>query len=79
MVKVLRPNPPPGQLYWITVEIGPSLTIELVQRGVIGRDESVVVCVTGNGYKTVEALEGAIEPSYRIAPDLDEFLAAITV
>src|SRR6185295_5351593 len=26
-------------------------TIDLIRRGVIGGDESVVVCVTGNGYK----------------------------
>src|SRR6266851_2143338 len=28
--------------------------IDLIQRGAIGRDESIVVCVTGNGYKTAE-------------------------
>jgi threonine synthase len=31
-------------------------TIDLVRRGVIDRDESVVVCVTGNGYKTAEVM-----------------------
>ena len=31
-------------------------TIELVRRGVIPRDESIVVCVTGNGYKTAEVV-----------------------
>ena len=36
-----------------------------------------VAFITGNGYKTVEALEGAVEATYRVAPDLDEFLAAI--
>ena len=30
--------------------------IELVERGVIPRDESIVVCVTGNGYKTTEVV-----------------------
>ena len=33
-------------------------TIVLVRRGVIDRDDSVVVCVTGNGYKTTEVMEG---------------------
>jgi hypothetical protein len=33
--------------------------------------------VTGNGYKTIEALEGTLEPTYRIRPDLDELLAAL--
>src|SRR5215207_8811887 len=31
-------------------------TIDLIKRGVIGPDESVVVCVTGNGYKTAEVM-----------------------
>ena len=33
-------------------------TIDLIQRGVIPRDESIVVCVTGNGYKTAEVVSG---------------------
>jgi threonine synthase len=49
----------------------------LVEAGVVRRDEETVALVTGNGYKTVEALEGALEPSYHVAPDLDEFLAAL--
>src|SRR5262245_5929435 len=31
-------------------------TIDLIARGVIPRDESIVVCVTGNGYKTAEVV-----------------------
>jgi len=31
-------------------------TIDLIARGVIARDESIVVCVTGNGYKTAEVV-----------------------
>ena len=31
-------------------------TIELVELGIIPRDESIVVCVTGNGYKTAEVV-----------------------
>jgi threonine synthase len=49
----------------------------LVEAGVVRREEETVALVTGNGYKTVEALEGTLEPSYRVAPDLDEFLAAL--
>jgi threonine synthase len=49
----------------------------LAEAGVIRPEEETVALVTGNGYKTVEALEGALEPSYRVAPDLDEFLAAL--
>jgi threonine synthase len=49
----------------------------LVEAGVVRRTEETVALITGNGYKTVETLEGSIEPSYHVAPDLDEFLAAI--
>jgi len=49
----------------------------LVDQGVIERDEETVAFVTGNGYKTIEALEPHIEATYHVNPDLDEFLAAI--
>ena len=49
----------------------------LVERGTIRRDEETVALITGNGYKTVEALEGHLEPSFHVRPDLDEFLAAL--
>jgi threonine synthase len=49
----------------------------LVDAGVVKRGEETVALVTGNGYKTVEALEGKIEPSYHVGPDLDEFLSAL--
>jgi threonine synthase len=49
----------------------------LVERGVIAPEEETVVFITGNGYKTVQALEGAVEATYRVAPDLDAFLAAV--
>jgi threonine synthase len=32
-------------------------TIDLVRRGVIEPDDSVVVCITGNGYKTTEVVQ----------------------
>jgi threonine synthase len=49
----------------------------LVERGAIRPGEETVALITGNGYKTVEALEGTLEASYHVRPDLDEFLAAI--
>jgi threonine synthase len=49
----------------------------LVDQGVIRPDEEVVAYVTGNGFKTVESFDGVLEPTYRVAADLDEFLAAI--
>ncbi len=49
----------------------------MVEQGIIEPEEETVAYVTGNGYKTVEALEDFLEPSFDIAPDLDEFLAAL--
>jgi threonine synthase len=49
----------------------------MAEQGIIEPGEEVVAYVTGNGYKTIEALEGFLEPSYSVAPDLDEFLAAL--
>jgi threonine synthase len=49
----------------------------LVDRGVIRRDEETVAFITGNGYKTVESLEGVVETAFNVAPDLDEFLALV--
>ena len=49
----------------------------MVDRGIVRAGEEVVVYVTGNGYKTIEALDGFIEATYNVSPDLDEFLAAL--
>jgi threonine synthase len=49
----------------------------MVDQGIVKPGEEVVVYVTGNGYKTIEALEGFLEASYHVAPDLDEFLAVL--
>jgi threonine synthase len=49
----------------------------MVDQGIVRAGEEVVVYVTGNGYKTIDALEGFLEPSYHVAPDLDEFLAVL--
>ena len=49
----------------------------MAEQGIIRPGEEVVAYVTGNGYKTIEALEGFLEPTYSVAPDLDEFLAAL--
>jgi threonine synthase len=48
-------------------------TIDLVQRGVIGQDESVVVCVTGNGYKTAEVVSGKLVEPVRLSRAFKEF------
>ena len=50
-------------------------TIELVRRGVIGRDESVVVSVTGNGYKTAEVVTEHLEKPVHLGRAFQEFEA----
>jgi threonine synthase len=49
--------------------------IELVQKGVIGPDESVVVCITGNGYKTAEVVAGKLNEPVRLSRAFKEFQA----
>ncbi|MEX2274461.1 MAG: threonine synthase [Actinomycetota bacterium] len=49
----------------------------LAEQGVIKPDEETVVYITGNGYKTIEALEGKLDPTFNVAADLDEFLAVL--
>jgi threonine synthase len=51
---------------------------KLAARGVVRRDERVVVYVTGHGLKTVEALEG-VGPTATIAPTLEAFADAVVV
>jgi threonine synthase len=50
-------------------------TIDLIRRGVIGADESVVVCVTGNGYKTAEVVGDRLTPPVRLSRAFKEFEA----
>ncbi|HXH05923.1 MAG TPA: threonine synthase [Vicinamibacterales bacterium] len=52
-------------------------TRRLVERGAIGRDEPVVVCITGNGYKTSEVMIGRTAEAIRIGRSLQEFEAAV--
>ena len=33
-------------------------TKKLIERGALPRDESIVICITGNGYKTAEVMNG---------------------
>jgi threonine synthase len=48
-------------------------TKQLIERGVLPRDESIVICITGNGFKTIDVLSGrGIEPT-RIGRSFAEF------
>ena len=42
------------------------------EQGVVRRDERVVAVISGNGYKTLEALDGAVGPTFEVAPTLDD-------
>jgi threonine synthase len=48
-------------------------TRKLVRDGRISPDETTVVCITGNGLKTTDALAGAYEADHALAPRLAEF------
>ena len=50
-------------------------TISLVERGVIPKDESVVVCITGNGYKTSAVMADSIRKPTELGRSLKEFEA----
>jgi threonine synthase len=50
-----------------------AVTIKLIAQKRIRSDESVVVGITGNGYKTLEAVAGAIAEPYVIDARLKEF------
>jgi threonine synthase len=49
--------------------------IDLIERGAIPRDESVVVCVTGNGYKTAEVVADKVAAPVRLTRAFKDFEA----
>jgi threonine synthase len=50
-------------------------TVELVRRGVIGPDESTVICITGNGYKTMDVMTERSATPVRLGRAFKEFEA----
>jgi threonine synthase len=48
-------------------------TRALIERGAIGRDESVVICITGNGYKTADVMFDRVRRPTQIGRGLAEF------
>ena len=50
-------------------------TIDLLARGIIPRDESIVVCVTGNGYKTAEVLASRLTAPVPLSRRFKDFEA----
>ncbi len=50
-----------------------AVTRKLIQKGRIPRDESIVISITGNGYKTFEAVARSVEQPYTIKATLENF------
>jgi threonine synthase len=51
--------------------------VRFARQGHVGRDERVVAIISGNGYKTLDAVVDAVGPRATIAPSLDAFTRAI--
>jgi threonine synthase len=54
-----------------------AVTRKLIEQGIIPRDQSVVICITGNGLKTPDALYGRLEADVTIRPTLSAFDRAL--
>lgn len=50
-----------------------AVTRKLVEEGRIGKDDVTVLCITGNGLKTQEALSGRMPQPHHITPNMDSF------
>jgi len=50
-----------------------SVTKKLIQRGIIPKDEEVVVCITGNGLKTQEVVANSLRSLIKVKPTLEDF------
>ncbi len=46
---------------------------KLIEKGIIPREEEVVISITGNGLKTQEAVQNHLKPVIRIKPSLEDF------
>jgi threonine synthase len=53
-------------------------TKKLIESGRIGRESRVVVSITGNGLKTIEALDGKVDEPHIIQPQLNAFKKLMT-
>jgi threonine synthase len=51
---------------------------KLIEQGRLPRDEEIVLCITGNGLKTQDAVADCLEEPAVIAPSLDEFSGLLT-
>jgi len=51
--------------------------LALAEQGRFGKDDEVVLCITGNGLKTLDAISGSIADSPIIAPRVREVAALV--
>jgi len=50
-----------------------AVTKKLIEHGALPKDETIVICITGNGLKTQEAIADSVARPYIIEAQLDEF------
>lgn len=50
-----------------------AVTKKLIEQGALPKDETIVICITGNGLKTQEAIADSVARPYIIDAQLDEF------
>ena len=64
---------------WAETAGGVTLAVarKLIEQGRIGRDDSIVVCITGNGLKTQEPLLERMPRPVVIKPNMEEFEALL--
>ena len=60
---------------WMVLELEGDERV--LERGVIPRDESIVICVTGNGLKTPDSLQERLDVHVKIKPSLSAFDRAL--
>jgi threonine synthase len=54
-----------------------AVTKKLIEQGRIPRDEEIVICITGNGLKTQDAIANVVERHAVIRPNIDDFAAVL--
>ena len=55
-----------------------AVTKKLIEQGRIPRGESIVISITGNGYKALDAVAPSVEKPFTIDATLDRFDALVT-
>jgi threonine synthase len=54
-----------------------AVTRKLIEQGRIDRNEEIVICITGNGLKTQDAVVDCLEQPAEIGPSLEDFAALV--